>query len=293
MPAFTEQRAWFSAVRRRVEETEGMDKKTRRILEAAALAAVVVPGLPKGIDVTRHTVLSRRIPQTVKFVVLSDLHNENYGLNMEKVVLKVVQEEPDFILMPGDMAHEHNQQDFTLVLFEKLREQGIPMYYSTGNHEENRPDLEDLLERFRRAGVHVLADRAEVFTKGSTSLEIAGVPCRRHMRNYDADQISSLFHTDHYRILLSHRPSYVELYEKVDCQMIVAGHAHGGQWRLPGTDIGLAAPDQGILPKYTGGLHVLDHQLLVISRGLARQYHGIPRLYNNPEIVTVTLAPKP
>lgn len=263
------------------------DKKTGIAIAAAAAAAAIIPGLPRDIDVTRYTVCSSKIHTPVRMMILSDLHNADYGMNMEDLMVKVLAEKPDLILMPGDMAEEHMHQDNTLVLMKALRD--FPVYYSTGNHEEYRPDLEDLLKKFRESGVQVLSYRNAVFAKGDTSLEIVGIPCRKHESDYSADDINRIYTTDNYRILLSHRPHFIDLYNHIDCQMVVSGHAHGGQWRIPGTDIGIAAPQQGLLPKYISGVHTLDHSLLVISRGLSRHYHYIPRLYNNPEIVVIDL----
>ena len=161
------------------------DKKTGIAIAAAAAAAAIIPGLPRDIDVTRYTVCSSKIHTPVRMMILSDLHNADYGMNMEDLMVKVLAEKPDLILMPGDMAEEHMHQDNTLVLMKALRD--FPVYYSTGNHEEYRPDLEDLLKKFREAGVQVLSYRNAVFTKGDTSLEIVGIPCRKHESDYSAD----------------------------------------------------------------------------------------------------------
>ena len=81
------------------------DKKTGIAIAAAAAAAAIIPGLPRDIDVTRYTVCSSKIHTPVRMMILSDLHNADYGMNMEDLMVKVLAEKPDLILMPGDMGH--------------------------------------------------------------------------------------------------------------------------------------------------------------------------------------------
>ena len=73
--------------------------------------------------------------------------------------------------------------------------------------------------------------------------------------------------------------------------VVLAGHAHGGQWRLPGLLNGLFAPDQGLFPTYAGGRYALGDTTLLVSRGLARESTRLPRFYNRPELVMVELRP--
>ncbi|MBQ9157217.1 MAG: metallophosphoesterase [Eubacterium sp.] len=85
-----------------------------------------------------------------------------------------------------------------------------------------------------------------------------------------------------YKILLCHHPEYYPSYlRERDIDLILSGHAHGGQIRIFGQ--GLFAPGQGLLPKLTSG--VIDHRL-VISRGLANNTI-VPRLFNPEEIVYI------
>ncbi len=94
-----------------------------------------------------------------------------------------------------------------------------------------------------------------------------------------------------YSILLSHRPERIESYLEYDFDMILAGHAHGGQMRLPLLMNGLFAPDQGWFPKYAGGLYPFGKSQMIVSRGLARESTRMPRLFNRPEIVIINLLP--
>ncbi|MCR5230463.1 MAG: metallophosphoesterase [Solobacterium sp.] len=260
------------------------------LIPAGVIGAAVCAGLPRKIDITKYAIRTDKVKNMIRIAVLSDLHNEDYGENMEKLTVPLMNEHPDLILMPGDMAEERHHQDNTLKMMRAVSH--IPSFYSTGNHEEYRRDLPELKKQIAECGVRILSGEAAVTEINGTRLEICGIPCRRRESLFDADEISSLFRTDSYRILLSHRPHWVTLYGNVNCDLVVSGHAHGGQWCIPGTHVGIKAPNQRLFSKYTCGIHDLKKGKLLISRGLVKDYHHIPRLYNNPEIVILTLLPE-
>ena len=93
-----------------------------------------------------------------------------------------------------------------------------------------------------------------------------------------------------YSVLLSHRPELVDIYRGSGFDLVVSGHAHGGQVRIPGLVNGLFAPCQGWFPQYTGGAYALGSTTLVVSRGLCR--NELPRVFNRPELVIVILSPE-
>ena len=265
--------------------------KLKGLLTAAACsAAAAAAGLPYRTDITYYSLSSDRIAAPVRALILSDFHNDGTKDRAARLAEMIKGLKPDLILMPGDMAEEHHHQECTFFLLHMLA--GIPMYYCTGNHEEFRWDLSELKQRFRDAGVTVLDEKSTVAAIGDAKLELAGISCMQDMDYFDPQTVSNLFQTDHYRILLSHKPNWTALYDDVDCDLTVCGHAHGGQWHIPYFDIPIAAPSQGLFPKYTNGIHQLKKGKMLVSRGMVRHYHGIPRLYNNPEIVVLTLEPK-
>jgi predicted MPP superfamily phosphohydrolase len=94
-----------------------------------------------------------------------------------------------------------------------------------------------------------------------------------------------------YTILLSHRPERFQQLSEYECDLILSGHAHGGQWRIPFILDGLIAPNQGIFPKYTSGTHTLNDTKMIVSRGLARESTRIPRVFNPPELVVIDIVP--
>ena len=103
------------------------------------------------------------------------------------------------------------------------------------------------------------------------------------------EKISPIMHGDTYTILLSHRPELTKEYTALAFDAVVCGHAHGGQWRLPGLINGVYAPHQGIFPKFAGGLYDLGTTTLIVSRGLARETTLVPRIFNRPELVIMEI----
>lgn len=93
-----------------------------------------------------------------------------------------------------------------------------------------------------------------------------------------------------YSILLSHRPELFEVYAKNNIDLILSGHAHGGQFCLPLIG-GLLAPNQGLFPKYDSGIYTQENTNMVVSRGIGNRL--FPFRFNNcPEVILIELKSK-
>ena len=103
------------------------------------------------------------------------------------------------------------------------------------------------------------------------------------------DAVQAQTEPDHFTILLAHRPELFESYVSRGFDLVLCGHAHGGQWRIPGLLNGLYAPNQGLFPKYAGGRYEKDGTTMIVSRGLARWMDIVPRIFNPPELVVITV----
>ena len=97
---------------------------------------------------------------------------------------------------------------------------------------------------------------------------------------------------ERFTVLISHRPERFGTYVSAGFDLTLAGHAHGGQWRIPGLINGLFAPNQGLFPKYAGGYYERNGKVMIVGRGLARESTPVPRFYNPPELVIVDLVAK-
>ena len=257
----------------------------------AAGSAFVICGLPYKIDVTKYSFPTRKVKKAKKIAVLADLHCRRFGPKQSHIADVIKKEKPDLIILPGDLFDVDRDYEISFELIEQLKD--FPMYFTSGNHDVYlKKDISRLRFRLESEGVHVLEDRGEVIRDDADIIEIYGMSDHGRRPKYASESISRQFGYDGLRILISHRPEFTEFYRKVDCDMIISGHAHGGQWRIPFTHQGLYSPRVGILPKYTEGVHDLNGRRLIISRGLASGNPMIPRLYNRPEIVFIDVIPK-
>ena len=230
-----------------------------------------------------------------KIVHLSDLHNKKFGKNQKTLIRKVMDLEPDIIVHTGDLIDSKRLGDeAALRLMEKLTME-VPVYYVSGNHEWWSGTFDTLEQSLTELGVHVLRNEHVAVERGNDRLYIAGIDDPSHENGspeYDVaenDLATSVAGMDNrvFRILLTHRPELLPLYAQSKFNLVFAGHAHGGQVRLPFMG-GVVAPNQGFLPEYTAGVHDYEQTQMVVSRGLGNSIIPL-RLFNRPEIVAVTL----
>ena len=229
----------------------------------------------------------------VRIVLVTDLHSCYYGKNQNWLIKRIDKENPDIILMAGDIFDDKIWDKNTKILVEDLVNK-YPCYYVTGNHEywSNRADeMKDYMES---VGVHVLAGDCETITIAGNTLDICGIDDPNDLTDKEwKDQLDAAYSkTDesHIRILVTHRPEKVDVYENYDFDLIVAGHAHAGQIRIPFINKGVYAPSQGFMAEYVSGLYTLSNgSNMVVSRGLARESTIAPRFFNHPEIVVIDI----
>ena len=93
--------------------------------------------------------------------------------------------------------------------------------------------------------------------------------------------------TDSYTILLSHRPELFSVYAEQEMNLVLSGHAHGGQFRLPLVG-GLVAPNQGFFPEYDSGVYTEHGTSMVVSRGIGNSLFPF-RFNNRPEVILIEL----
>ena len=246
--------------------------------------------------ITEYTLKTGRFRRPLCLALVSDLH----GSDPTAPLQALRQASPDYILMPGDIF-EHldgtEERGFENGL-ELLREAAkiCPTFYSAGNHEDGATrswsmkwrktvrareyNVSDI-EKIKNTGVYVLEDGfAELDGVAFGGLLTGLIFEGREPKTDWLDEFCSL---ESPKVLLCHHPEYYEKYLKdKNIDIIVSGHAHGGQWRFFGR--GVFAPGQGLFPKYTYGVH--DNRF-VISTGLKTGI--IPRFFNPPEVVFVRI----
>ncbi len=232
----------------------------------------------------------------LRIVQLSDLHAAEFGKN-QKYLLSVIDSlDADLILITGDLIDRRrtineNGMRPALVLLSELAKR-VPTVRVDGNHETLSPVSTHFRALCERTGVPNITGRGLPVRKGDDRLVLLGIPDTAVFQ-FDEDAWRTSMHAVHapyandFCIALSHRPQYLEEYAAEGFPLVLCGHAHGGQVRLPFVG-GLFAPEQGILPKYTAGKHKADGTTMIVSRGLGNS--GFPlRFGNRPEVVVITL----
>lgn len=279
-----------------------MNKKTKRII----LFIVTLIGMSvffyvqnNLISITRVDITSSKIPSTFKgfkILQISDLHNKKFGNNQETLIQKVKGENPDVIVITGDLIDSKSYD--AEVSMELIRElvKKYPIYFVTGNHEKWSGKYNDLEKELKKHHVTVLRNEHVTIHKGEQKINLLGiddpafVAGNRDEGNVVKDEIlKAKFEMKPYayNVLLSHRPEFLAEYANEKIDLVLSGHAHGGQVRLPFIG-GLVAPNQGIFPTYTAGLYEKQNTSMVVSRGLGNSV--IPqRIFNRPELVVVQL----
>jgi predicted MPP superfamily phosphohydrolase len=230
----------------------------------------------------------------VKIVHISDLHSTVYGKNQETLIRKIEKRAPDLIVLSGDIMDDVEPHTGTRLLLAGVRDLA-PICYVSGNHEYWSRDIGSIREEPRAFGVVILSDEFVRIEIGGNELVIAGIedPDKKAFETPDYDQgqamrntFGALDKTGAYKILIVHRPENIETYKQFPFDLVLSGHTHGGQIRIPLVMNGLYAPDQGWFPKYAGGLYTHGSLSHIVSRGLSVNKRLL-RIFNPPEFVFI------
>ena len=247
--------------------------------------------------------------EILRIVQVSDLQSRSFGKGQRNLLNKVAKAKPDIIVITGDLI-DRNFTDYEKAMDAVKGLASIAkVFYVQGNHEESLQveAYRDFLMKSEKY-MEILLDRRYEFTKSGRVFCIGGLSEKtvdksrgndRNNRNHDEkliiDAAEEIF-TDaegDVKILLSHEPQLIDIYAKTSCDLVMSGHAHGGQFRIPFVNIGLYSPEQGLFPKYYQGVHQCQgkdgHRMnMVISRGLGNSKFPV-RLFNRPEIVLLKI----
>ena len=254
----------------------------------------------KALEVNEITIASSRIPSafsSFRIAQVSDLHNAEFGED-NAMLLKMLSEcEPDIIVITGDLVDaNHTDIDVALAFVEEAV-WIAPTYYVTGNHEASSSEYDILKTELESAGVIVLEDEIVYLKQDGETIALLGLDdpnftIKGDMFSEVPAMVSTKINNMHkqntmYSILLSHRPELFETYIASGINLVLSGHAHGGQFRLPFIG-GLIAPNQGLFPRYDAGLFADGNINMIVSRGLGNSIIPI-RFNNRPEIILIEI----
>ena len=271
------------------------NRKAIKIIFIFVIAVIAVIYLYWGntkIGVTNITVTSDNIPDEFngfKIVHISDLHNAEFGDGQKDLIDKIEAQDADIIVITWDMIDSRRTDvDKAVELITGLGNK-IPVYYVTGNHESRVREYNELESKLIENGVTVLKNESVKIEKDSSFINVIGVDDPSFgMSANDIFHTVSELKTDGYDVLLSHRPELFETYCESGAELVLCGHAHGGQVRIPFIG-GIVAPNQGLFPEYTAGSYKSGSTEMIVSRGLGNSIIPL-RINNPPELVVITLS---
>lgn len=251
------------------------------------------------LTVSNFTVTSNKISEPFRIVLISDLHDHQFGKNNEKLAEKIREQSPDLIIIDGDMINSDSENADTAVEVVRALKEIAPVYYSYGNHEYAYMEAghTDLQAELEEAG-------AVVLNYQNMDIEIKGNPIRlgglyefgfeTGMQSEEENQralsyLEKYVDTDRYLIMCAHRPDSFDPWDTADdwgIDLVLSGHLHGGQVIIPGIG-GLYSQLEGFFPQYDYGQYKLGDRDMIITRGLGSNPKILPRFNNLPEIAVV------
>ncbi len=223
-----------------------------------------------------------------KIAHVSDLHNAEFGENNARLLEMLRDADPDVIAITGDIIDNfHTDTEIALSFLEEAMKIA-QCYYVTGNHEAwiGMVEYKAFEAEMLQLGVMVLRNESLNVDRDGEVIVIAGVDDPDFNGSF-SENLKKVGSNGHFTVLLSHRPESFEDYVDNGFDVVLAGHAHGGQFRLPLIG-GLIAPDQGWFPKYDSGIYPKDGTTMVVSRGIGNSIVPI-RINNRPQLIIIEL----
>ena len=282
-----------------------MTAKKKKFIFLAVAAAVLVALViwiawgNTALELNTYTISSSKLPQSFdgyRIAHVSDLHNTEMGKDNEKLLAMLRDADPDMIAITGDLIDSRNTDIEVALKFVSEAVKIAPCYYVTGNHEARVNEYGELKAGMETAGVTVLEDvRTEISMEGAT-ITLIGVNDPSYQTDYlfgDSETVLNTkleeLHTEdgEFTVLLSHRPELFDAYTDHGIDLVLSGHAHGGQFRLPFIG-GLVAPNQGFFPEYDAGIYTEGNTNMLVSRGIGNSILPF-RINNRPEVILIEL----
>lgn len=277
--------------------------KTATKLLLATGALVAVKGLDNRLEVTHYDAFFENLPDGFNgFTIahISDLHSESIpGVSEE-----ISAHKPDIIVITGDMIHD-DERSFKPVLSLLDRLLAIaPVYIISGNHDLWNNDFNKFIKTACEKGAVYSDNKRITIEKKGDKIDLFGLrdPYTKAsdtiIKNLDKAFSVLPENENNFSILLFHRANQFErLLERRRFDLILSGHMHGGQFRVPGVG-GVVSPKSGLadsyrifFPKYCSGMFKRDNTTMIVNRGLGNPMI-IPRLFNRPEIGIIELLKK-
>ena len=257
----------------------------------------IVSGIDNNINCVEYTVENDKINNRIRAVCVSDLHCTRYGENQSELIKKIKDCSPDVIFCLGDIFDRTANPEPSCEFIEGIS--GIcPIYAIHGNHEHKTKDhmLNFINELYKNSGIVLLDNDFVTVNINGNEINICGTDnAEEGAISYEKKAALNMIGVDtaKYTVVLNHRPETYGLFINKNIDLVLSGHAHGGQWVIKGKNNGIYAPNQGFFPQYAGGKYTFsDKMTMVVSRGLALSNTILPRVNNPPELTVVNITHK-
>lgn len=278
-------------------------KKKTIIIISIIIAILVLCGLylyyeNTKLQVSHYNIINNNIPvdfNNYKIVQISDFHNTKSKTLTNNLIEELKEQRPNIIVLTGDLIDSNKTNVEVVINFIKKINNIAPIYYVSGNHEANISNYTKIKEQLEENKVIILDNKTEVLKINESEINLIGIDDPR-MANENfvsdseiikAELDNAKYNGIKYSILLSHRPELFDTYVQKELDLILVGHAHGGQIRIPFIG-GIIAPNQGFFPKYTSEIFEENKTTMIISRGIGNSILPF-RINNRPELVVITL----
>ena len=260
------------------------------------------------LETTYFEYTSPKLSEEIKAVILSDIHDHEFGEGNSELIFEVKENEPDIIFVLGDMLNDSSEDYHVAVeLTRELAEIALT-YYALGNHEisymeTHGKELQDALES---AGAKILELESQYIEVKGQKIRIGGMydyafaldgdntTNPEHMVPEVYEFLRDFQETDDFKLMLTHKPDafiFGDAPKTWDIDLVISGHDHGGQVILPFVG-GLFGGDQGWFPDYVYGMHSFEKYDMLITRGLGSNPKILPRFNNRPEVMVLTMEPE-
>lgn len=239
------------------------------------------------LKVSRYTVKNKKIRNPIRIVLVSDLHLVEYGKDNCDLLKIINDENPDIIAVTGDITHRYKDDQSSAYRFLENVSKIQKTYFCIGNHEFSLEyQRGGIFESIKNTGVNFLYNEDVTVDIKGQKICIGGLSSFPEHCTQEYAFLEQYEKTDDFKLLLCHYADYFGFVLKDHpLDLVLSGHAHGGQVRLPFIG-GLFAPEQGLFPKYTKGVYKSEKSTMVVSAGLANTVR-YPRINNPTDLVVI------